>query len=402
MIPFKNNIKQSTFSFKVIVVCLLLSGSLVSPGFASSYCYITNLDGTVLEDDGDCTGSLIIDNTVTSIGNDAFLNNSALTSVTIPDSVTSIGTYAFYDNRALTSVIIGNSVRSIGEGAFGGNTALTSVTIPDSVITIGVGAFYENTALTSVIIGNSVTSIGTHAFYENTALTSVIIGNSVTSIGTHAFYENTALTSVTIPDSVTSIGTYAFYENTALTSVIIGNSVRSIGEGAFAHNPALTSVRFLGNAPAVGTDGFLDVASGATANIRYNATGFDVVAGFWNRLIVVLGSAPAGDSGSDSSPTTKTITPVVLKVADSITNMKNKTYLSKKSMKSKLRENNLFKYSASDSFKYQVFKSSKKSCGMRGNYVMRYKNSKTCDLYITRTNAKGISNKYWVKINYLK
>jgi uncharacterized delta-60 repeat protein len=112
--------------------------------------------------------------------------------------------------------------------------------------------------------------------------------------------------------------------------------------------------------------------------------------------------APEGDSGSDSSPTTKTITPVVVKVADSITNMKNKTYLSKYSMKLKLRENNLFKYSASDSFKYQVFKSSKKSCGMRGNYVMRYENSKTCDLYITRTNAKGISNKYWVKINYNK
>ena len=93
---------------------------------------------------------------------------------------------------------------------------------------------------------------------------------------------------------------------------------------------------------------------------------------------------------------------MAVKNADSITNMKNKTYLSKYSMKLKLRENNLFKYSASDSFKYQVFKSSKKSCGMRGNYVMRYENSKTCDLYITRTNAKGISNKYWVKINYSK
>jgi hypothetical protein len=164
----------------------------------------------------------------------------------------------------------------------------------------------------------------------------------------------------------------------------------------------LTSVRFLGNAPAVGTNGFLDVASGATANVAYNATGYPASGEVWNLLIVVYGSEPADDSGSDSSTAIKTITPVVVKVADSITNMKNKTYLSKKSMKIKLRENNLFKYSASDSFKYQVFKSSKKSCGMRGNYVMRYENSKTCDLYITRTNAKGISNKYWVKINYLK
>jgi hypothetical protein len=306
MISFKNNIKQSTLSFKVIVICLLLSGSLVSPGFANGApCYV--LVGTVLTNDGTCTGAIVIDDTVTSIG---------------------------------------------------------------------VDAFRDNLALTSVIIGNSVTTIGVDAFY------------------------NTALTSVTIPDSVTGIGNLAFSVNTALTSVIIGYSVTNIGVDAFSHNPALTSVRFLGNAPAVGTNGFLDVASGATANVAYNATGYSASGEVWNHLIVVYDSAPAGDSGSDSSPTTKTITPVVVKNADSITNMKNKTYLSKYSMKLKLRENNLFEYSASDSFKYQVFKSSKKSCGMRGNYVMRYENSKTCDLYITRTNARGISNKYWVKINY--
>jgi hypothetical protein len=35
MISFRNIRKQSTLSFKVIVICLLLSGSLVSPGFAT-------------------------------------------------------------------------------------------------------------------------------------------------------------------------------------------------------------------------------------------------------------------------------------------------------------------------------------------------------------------------------
>ena len=354
MISFKNNIKKSTSSLKVIVICLLLSGSLVSPGFANGApCY--DLVGTVLTNGDRCTGPLIIPDSVTSIGVEAFSVNTALTSVTIPDSVTSIGDYAFFGD----------------------------------------------TSLTSVIIENAVTSIGESAFRDNRALRSVDFGNSVTTIGVDSFY-NTALTSVTIPDSVTSIGNLAFSVNTALTSLIIGNSVRNIGVDAFSHNPALTSVRFLGDAPAVGTNGFLDVASGATANVAYNATGYPASGEVWNLLIVVYGSEPADDSGSDSSTAIKTITPVVVKVADSITNMKNKTYLSKYSMKLKLRENNLFKYSASDSFKYQVLKSSKKSCGMRGNYVMRYENSKTCDLYITRTNAKGISNKYWVKINYLK
>ena len=53
------------------------------------------------------------DGDVTEIGNYAFRNCTALTSVTIPDSVTSIGIYAFYLCSSLTSVTIPDSVVSI-------------------------------------------------------------------------------------------------------------------------------------------------------------------------------------------------------------------------------------------------------------------------------------------------
>ena len=148
--------------------------------------------------------SVVIPNTVTSIGDGAFMRNQ-LTSLIIPNSVTSIGAGAFGSNQ-LTEVTIPSSVTSIGQYAFD-NNQIIEVTIPSSVTSIGAGAF-RNNKLTEVTIPNTVTSIGEYAFAYN-QLTEVIIPNSVTSIGGNAF-EGNQLTEVTIPSSVTSIGRNAF------------------------------------------------------------------------------------------------------------------------------------------------------------------------------------------------
>ena len=336
-------------------------------------CYTVALG--VLTDASYCGGDFIIPDSVTSIGDEAFKYDTSLTSVTIGSSVAIIGDYAFYGNTALTSVSIGNSVTSIGTSAFQGNTALTSVTIPDSV-----------------------TSIGTYAFYV-TGLTSVTFSGTpnLTSIG-QGVLSNTALTSIIIPNSVTSIGEGAFYFDTELTSVTIGNSVTSIADNAFGASTKLTSVEFLGDAPpTVGVNVFSGVAVGAIANVAYNATGFGST---WNGLIVRYASAPAGDSGSSSPTTVVTITPEDVRTADAVFNLKNRKYLSKNAMKIKLRKNMEFERDPEDSFKYSIFKASKKTCIMRGNYVMGLKKSGSCDLYATRTTPKGAKYKYWVKINY--
>lgn len=60
-----------------------------------------------------------IPNTVTNIGEDAFVSCTKLLDVTIPDSVTSIGAGAFSGCRKLKSVTIPKSVETIGEKAFG-------------------------------------------------------------------------------------------------------------------------------------------------------------------------------------------------------------------------------------------------------------------------------------------
>ncbi len=204
---------------------------------------------------------------ITSIGDKAFKDCSALTSINISSFVTSIGNEAFSGCSALTSINIPNSVTSIGERTFSGCSALTSINIPSSVTWIGGKAFKDCSALTSINIPSSVTRIGEHAFDGCSALTSINIPSSVTRIGEHAFDGCSALTAFTvdannpqysaegcmlfdkkktalycalgshktyeIPSSVTHIGLNAFYGCSALKFINIPSSVNWIGVNAF-------------------------------------------------------------------------------------------------------------------------------------------------------------------------
>jgi len=170
---------------------------------------------------------------VTSIGGWSFDYCDALTSVVIPDSVLSIGDHAFYGCDALKRVSIGNGVTSIGVSAFSHCSALTSVVLGNSVTSIGDYAFNGCSALTDISIPDSVTSIGYSAFSHCSALTSVVLGNSVTSIGNYAFNGCSALTDISVPDSVTSIGSYAFSNCIGLISLVIPAKVTTIENGAF-------------------------------------------------------------------------------------------------------------------------------------------------------------------------
>ena len=100
---------------------------------------------------------------VTQIGNSAFINTT-LVDVTIPDSITHIGEYAFMFNYSLTNINISSNVVSIGEMAFAQCKSLTQVVLPSGVAIIGNCAFAGCTNLQSIRIPASVTSIGELAF----------------------------------------------------------------------------------------------------------------------------------------------------------------------------------------------------------------------------------------------
>ena len=194
---------------------------------------------------------VILPNTLTTIGPEAFNNCSSLTGVTIPDSVTRIDDAAFSDT-GITSVIIPDSVTYLS--GFDG-TGITSIEIPDSVTEIGEDAFRSCSSLTSVTIPDSVTRIGEDAF-AYTGITSVTIPDSVTYLSGFA---DTGITSIEIPDSVTEIGGNAFYECSNLTSVEMPN-VTKIGGNAFQECSSLTSVE-MPNVTTIGDNAFEECSS---------------------------------------------------------------------------------------------------------------------------------------------
>jgi hypothetical protein len=67
-------------------------------------------------------------------------NRGRVVSLMLPESLESIGDFAFYRFSSLESVVLPESLKVIGHEAFA-STGLTSVEIPDSVERMGIGAF---------------------------------------------------------------------------------------------------------------------------------------------------------------------------------------------------------------------------------------------------------------------
>ena len=236
--------------------------------------------------------SVVIPDSVTSIGAWAFDGCESLDDIVIPDGVTSIGDYAFNGCESLTGIVIPDSVTSIGTWTFCGCSSLKYISIPKSVICLNGNPFfnwhgkldclspyfiYDNKVLfnkdkskiitfrdkntTSYVIPDSVTSIENGAFYGCSFLNSVLIPKSVISIGEGAFEFCSSLSSVVLPDGVTSIGKSAFRGCRSLSDIVIPDGVTSIGDYAFNGCESLTGIVIPDSVTSIGTWTFCGCSS---------------------------------------------------------------------------------------------------------------------------------------------
>ena len=222
--------------------------------------------------------SIIIPDSVTSIGNSAFAGCSNLTEITISNSITFIGKKAFQGCINLRNIIIPDSVTFIGESAFSscfnlkdiivdkGNVTFINIDgvlfdkqqhsllfypvekpnisyiIPDGVKIIGDSAFYNCDNLKNITLPDTITRIEECAFENCFHLTNITIPASVTIIEGRAFTSCYDLKDISLSEGITTIGRMAFSDCNNLTSITIPNGVIHIGTYAFSDCRNLRSI----------------------------------------------------------------------------------------------------------------------------------------------------------------
>ena len=235
-------------------------------------------------------GTLIISGTG-AMPNYAIVNTpwhsyrSDITSVIIQEGVTTIGDNTFSDCRELLSVSIPDGVTIIGDDAFANCDMLNTINIPDGVMRIGRHAFEFCSDLLSMYIPESVTSIGSYAFnycsyleitggeniteveggartfrdtkwyrdqpqglvymgqvlltYKGVSMPADItdVKEGTVSIAEGAFMENNDLKSIHLPVSITHIGRNAFRECSQMTTITGAENITRVDPYCFYDNP---------------------------------------------------------------------------------------------------------------------------------------------------------------------
>jgi hypothetical protein len=245
--------------------------------------------------------SIEIPSTVAIIGEEAFYECKALTTVKMSDlGIRTIGTRAFYGCSALKTVKLSSNLTEIGEKAFEKCSSLESIELPNTLKTLKEGAFNGCVALKSVnipaaltelwfafdgctsiesfnvsednqafmsidgviytkdgtticsypcgkkdktfIVPESVTGVGINAFEGNLYLEHIEFKNGYTFISNEAFLNCVSLKTIKLPEFLEIIPMRMAYGCTSLESILIPYYVNHIGDNAFGNCASLKVV----------------------------------------------------------------------------------------------------------------------------------------------------------------
>lgn len=184
-----------------------------------------------------------------SVGTFAFVYDAKLESVTNLENtqVSQISEAMFCECSSLYEILLPNTITSIGNEAFEACEKLTSVDLSKTkTTTIGTSAFASCGNLGTIIFPTTLTIIGTSAFKDDTNLRSVqnLEKTIVSTINKNAFLECKNLSSVKLPQTLSTLGESAFEGCSNLTAVsgFENTAVKILEARTFANCSSLSTL----------------------------------------------------------------------------------------------------------------------------------------------------------------
>ena len=261
----------------------------------------------------DVITSVIIENGITGIGTESFINYPSITYLSIPGTVGIIGYISFSGCNSLKTVVLHDGLEQIYFGAFLDCTSLESIIIPDSTTYLWNDVLKGCTGLQRICFGDGL-AVGEYVyggisdiqFYDSDGETFLDNGyydnfrgkvfvkvgdklikqpeggainetimwyynNGVLNICGTGDMENYAnadeqpweslrgsIQNISISEGITSVGNYAFYQCGHATSITIPNSVRSIGSYSLSYCNGITTIDLPDEVSYIGDYAFME------------------------------------------------------------------------------------------------------------------------------------------------
>ena len=236
----------------------------------SGNCCMSELNEYPWKEYSDAIQTIVINNGIKDISNDAFSGCNNLSEVAIPATVVSIGDYAFASCGALQSVNLSEGLKTISSGAFQDDVSLSEITLPGSVTVLG-SDILSGTSISSITIPNKITE-AYGALAGALYLDSIVFEDGIKKIpgflfeGSSYVYVN----EIIIPDSVKEIGERAFAECPLLQSIELPNELEIIGNGSFQQCSGLVEITLPASIKTISGYAFSDCSNLVTVTMTDN------------------------------------------------------------------------------------------------------------------------------------
>ncbi len=173
--------------------------------------------------------------------------NEFVTTIIVDEGVTTIGDNAFKGFKELSKVVLPRSIEVVGRESFYWCVKLDSIFLPNATI-ISVGAFSNCYNLKTISLGKNLTTIEQSAFYQCKGLHRVDYNGDVNSwfaidfksensnplkYAGRLYIDNKLVTEISVPQAISVIPPYVCIGMTSLRTLRLHEGVKKIGPHSF-------------------------------------------------------------------------------------------------------------------------------------------------------------------------